>query len=108
MADETFQKLEGLPKNTLKNFYRNLIKQQCTALKEVDFHVLNPDYEFDSYELLSVWGSNGSGDEYITLLFKKFCYDMFGTFNPSNLPREEFRRLVEEEEARMNSQEKEQ
>ena len=33
---------------------------------------------------------------------------MFGTFNPSNLPREEFRRLVEEEEARMNSQEKEQ
>ena len=108
MSDETFQKLEGLPKNTLKNFYRNLIKQQCTAFKEVDFHVLNPDYEFHSYELLSVWGSNGSGNEYITLLLKKFCYDVFGTFNPSNLTKEEFRRLLEKEEARMKSQEKEQ
>ena len=108
MTDETFQKLEDLPKNTLKNFYRNLIKQQCKAFKEVDFHVLNPDYEFHSYELLSVWGECGRGNEYITLLFKKFCYDMFGTFTPSNLPREEFRRLIEEEEARMKSQQKEQ
>ncbi|HJA14021.1 MAG TPA: hypothetical protein H9796_02915 [Candidatus Butyricimonas faecavium] len=108
MTDETFQELEDLPKNTLKNFYRNLIKQQCKAFKEVDFHVLNPDYEFHSYELLSVWGVSGRGNEYITLLFKKFCYDVFGTFTPSNLPREEFRRLIEEEEARMKSQQKEQ
>lgn len=108
MPDETFQKLEGLPKNTLKNFYRNLIKEECKTFKEVDFYVLNPDDEFDRYQLLSVWGSNGSGNEYITILLKKFGYDVFGTFNLSNLPQEEFRRLLEKEKVRIKSQEKEQ
>ena len=35
MPDETFQKLEKLSKNTLKNLYRNLIKERCKAIKEV-------------------------------------------------------------------------
>ena len=33
MPDEAFQKLEGLPENMLKNFYQNLIKQECTVSK---------------------------------------------------------------------------
>ena len=39
MPDETFQKLEKLSKNTLKNLYRNLIKERCKAIKEVDFQI---------------------------------------------------------------------
>ncbi|WP_141560919.1 hypothetical protein [Butyricimonas sp. Marseille-P3923] len=108
MPDETFQKLEGLPENTLKNFYRNLIREECKAFKEVDFHVLNPNYEFDSQKLLSVWGSSGSGNEYTTIFLNKFSYDVFGTFRPWRLPKDEFRRLLEKEEAKMKSREKEQ
>ena len=95
MTDETFQKLEDLPKNTLKNFYRNLIKQQCKVFKEIDFHVLDANNDCNNPEYTTIW-------------LKKFSYDVFGTFNPFKLPREEFRRLIEEEEARMKSQQKEQ
>ena len=41
MPDEAFQKLEEFPKNTLKNFYHNLIKEKCKAFKEIDFYVLD-------------------------------------------------------------------
>ena len=95
MPDEAFQKLEELPENTLKNFYQNLIKKKCKAFKEIDFHVLDSNNDFDR-------------PEYITIWLRKVGYDIFGTFNPLNLPREEFRRLIEEEEARMKSQQKEQ
>ena len=35
IPDEAFQKLDGFPKNTLKNFYHKLIKEKCEAFKEV-------------------------------------------------------------------------
>ena len=95
MPDEAFQKLEELPENTLKNFYQNLIKKKCKAFKEIDFHVLDANNDCNNPEYTTIW-------------LKKFSYDVFGTFNPFKLPREEFRRLIEEEEARMKSQQKEQ
>ena len=60
-----------------------------------DFHVLDSNNDFDRPEYTTIW-------------LRKVGYDIFGTFNPLNLPREEFRRLIEEEEARMKSQQKEQ
>lgn len=89
MPDEAFQKLEGLPENMLKNFYQNLIKQECTVFKELDFHVLNSNKDFDSPEYTTIW-------------LKKGVYDMFGTFNPLK------ERMIKEKEARMKSQEEEQ
>ena len=89
MPNEAFQKLEGLPENMLKNFYQNLIKQECTVFKELDFHVLNSNKDFDSPEYTTIW-------------LKKGVYDMFGTFNPF---REQ---MIKEKEARMKSQKEEQ
>ena len=89
MPDEAFQKLEGLPENMLKNFYQNLIKQECTVFKELDFHVLNSNKDFDSPKYTTIW-------------LKKDVYDMFGTFNPFK------EQMIKEKEARMKSQEKEQ
>lgn len=82
MPDEAFQKLEGFPKNTLKNFYHNLIKEECKTFKKVDFQVLDPDSEGGRQILLDVCGSFGSGNEYTTIFLNKSCYDMFGTFSP--------------------------
>ena len=104
MPDETFQKLEGLPKNTLKNFYQNLIKEECKAFKEVDFQVLDTDSEDDRRILLDVCGSFGIGNEYTTIFLNKTGYDMFGTFSPGRLPKDEFNRLLKKNEAEMNSQ----
>ncbi len=104
MPDETFQKLEGLPKNTLKNFYQNLIKEECKAFKEVDFQVLDTDSEDDRRILLDVCGSFGIGNEYTTIFLNKTGYDMFGTFSPWRLPKDEFNRLLKKNEAEMNSQ----
>ena len=89
MPDEAFQKLEGLPENMLKNFYQNLIKQECTVFKELDFHVLNSNKDFDSPKYTTIW-------------LKKDVYDMFGTFNPFK------EQMIKEKEARMKSQEEEQ
>lgn len=89
MPNEAFQKLEGLPENMLKNFYQNLIKQEYTVFKELDFHVLNSNKDFDSPEYTTIW-------------LKKGAYDMFGTFNPF---REQ---MIKEKEARMKSQKEEQ
>ena len=62
MPDEAFQQLEGFPKNTLKNFYHNLIKEECKTFKKVDFQVLDPDSEGGRQILLDVCGSFGSGN----------------------------------------------
>ena len=107
MPDEAFQKLEGFPKNTLKNFYHNLIKEECKTFKKVDFQVLDPDSEGGRQILLDVCGSFGSGNEYTTIFFNKSCYDMFGTFSPWRLPKDEFNRLIKKNEAEMNSQKQE-
>ena len=104
MPDEAFQKLEGFPKNTLKNFYHNLIKEECKTFKKVDFQVLDPDSEGGRQILLDVCGSFGSGNEYTTIFLNKSCYDMFGTFSPWRLPKDEFNRLIKKNEAEMNSQ----
>ena len=103
MPDEAFQKLEEFPKNTLKNFYHNLIKEKCKAFKEIDFYVLDPDNEGDREILLAVCGSFGSGNEYTTIFLNKTGYDMFGTFSPWRLPKDEFKRLLKKNEAEMNS-----
>ena len=103
MPDEAFQKLDGFPKNTLKNFYHKLIKEKCEAFKEVDFYVLDPDSEGDREILLDVCGSFGSGNEYTTIFLNKTGYDMFGTFSPWRLPKDEFKRLLKKNEAEMNS-----
>ena len=103
MSDEAFQKLDGFPKNTLKNFYHKLIKEKCEAFKEVDFYVLDPDSEGDREILLAVCGSFGSGNEYTTIFLNKTGYDMFGTFSPWRLPKDEFKRLLKKNEAEMNS-----
>ena len=71
MPDEAFQKLEGFPKNTLKNFYHNLIKEECKTFKKVDFQVLDPDSEGGRQILLDVCGSFGSGNEYTTIFLNK-------------------------------------
>ena len=107
MPDEAFQKLEGFPKNTLKNFYHNLIKEECKTLKKVDFQVLDPDSEGGRQILLDVCGSFGSGNEYTTIFLNKSCYDIFGTFSPWRLPKDEFNRLIKKNEAEMNSQKQE-
>lgn len=104
MPDEAFQKLEGFPKNTLKNFYHNLIKEECKTFKKVDFQVLDPDSEGGRQILLDVCGSFGSGNEYTTIFLNKSCYDMFGTFSPWRLPKDEFNRLLKKNEAEMNGQ----
>ena len=67
IPDEAFQKLDGFPKNTLKNFYHKLIKEKCEAFKEVDLQVLDPDSEGGRRILLEVCGSFGSGNEYTTI-----------------------------------------
>ena len=103
MPDEAFQKLEEFPKNTLKNFYHNLIKEKCKAFKEIDFYVLDPDNEGDREILLAVCGSFGSGNEYTTIFLNKTGYDMFGTFSPWRLPKDEFKRLLKKNEAEINS-----
>ena len=102
MPDETFQKLEKLSKNTLKNLYRNLIKERCKAIKEVDFQILDTDSDFDRRILFGVCGSLGSGNEYTTIFLNKTCYDMFGTFSTWRLPKDEFNRLLKKYEAEMN------
>ena len=107
MPDEAFQKLEGFPKNTLKNFYHNLIKEECKTFKKVDFQVLDPDSEGGRQILLDVCGSFGSGNEYTTIFLNKSCYDMFGTFSPWRLPKDEFNRLIKKNEAEMSSQKQE-
>ena len=107
MPDEAFQKLEGFPKNTLKNFYHNLIKEECKTFQKVDFDVLDPDSEGGRQILLDVCGSFGSGNEYTTIFLNKSCYDMFGTFSPWRLPKDEFNRLIKKNEAEMNSQKQE-
>ena len=107
MPDEAFQQLEGFPKNTLKNFYHNLIKEECKTFKKVDFQVLDPDSEGGRQILLDVCGSFGSGNEYTTIFLNKSCYDMFGTFSPWRLPKDEFNRLIKKNEAEMNSQKQE-
>ena len=107
MPDEAFQKLEGFPKNTLKNFYHNLIKEECKTFKKVDFQVLDPDSEGGRQILLDVCGSFGSGNEYTTIFLNKSCYDMFGTFSPWRLPKDEFNRLIKKNEAEINSQKQE-
>ena len=107
MPDEAFQKLEGFPKNTLKNFYHILIKEECKTFKKVDFQVLDPDSEGGRQILLDVCGSFGSGNEYTTIFLNKSCYDMFGTFSPWRLPKDEFNRLIKKNEAEMNSQKQE-
>ena len=104
MPDEAFQQLEGFPKNTLKNFYHNLIKEECKTFKKVDFQVLDPDSEGGRQILLDVCGSFGSGNEYTTIFLNKSCYDIFGTFSPWRLPKDEFNRLIKNNEAEMNSQ----
>ena len=104
MPDEAFQQLEGFPKNTLKNFYHNLIKEECKTFKKVDLQVLDPDSEGGRQILLDVCGSFGSGNEYTTIFLNKSCYDMFGTFSPWRLPKDEFNRLIKKNEAEMNSQ----
>ena len=104
MPDEAFQQLEGFPKNTLKNFYHNLIKEECKTFKKVDFQVLDPDSEGGRQILLDVCGSFGSGNEYTTIFLNKTCYDIFGTFSPWRLPKDEFNRLIKKNEAEMNSQ----
>ena len=103
MPDEAFQQLEGFPKNTLKNFYHNLIKEECKTFKKVDFQVLDPDSEGGRQILLDVCGSFGSGNEYTTIFLNKSCYDIFGTFSPWRLPKDEFNRLIKKNEAEMNS-----
>lgn len=107
MPDEAFQQLEGFPKNTLKNFYHNLIKEECKTFKKVDFQVLDPDSEGGRQILLDVCGSFGSGNEYTTIFLNKSCYDIFGTFSPWRLPKDEFNRLIKKNEAEMNSQKQE-
>ena len=104
MPDEAFQQLEGFPKNTLKNFYHNLIKEECKTFKKVDFQVLDPDSEGGRQILLDVCGSFGSGNEYTTIFLNKTCYDMISTFSPWRLPKDEFNRLIKKNEAEMNSQ----
>ena len=89
MPDKTFQKLEGLPEDTLKSFYQNLIKEECKAFKELDFHVSDSNNDFDSLKYTTIW-------------LKKGIYDMFGTFN---LLKE---RIIREKEERMKNKEKEQ
>ena len=44
--------------------------------------------------------------EMSTRLFflNKSCYDIFGTFSPWRLPKDEFNRLIKKNEAEMNSQ----
>ena len=107
MPDEAFQQLEGFPKNTLKNFYHNLIKEECKTFKKVDFQVLDPDSEGGRQILLDVCGSFGSGNEYTTIFLNKSCYDIFGTFSPWRLPKDEFNRLIKKNEAEMSSQKQE-
>lgn len=107
MPDEAFQKWKDSRKNTLKNFYHNLIKEVCKAFKEVDLQVLDPDSEEGRRILLDVCGSFGSGNEYTTIFLNKTVYDIFGTFSPWRLPKEEFNRLVKKKEAEINSQKKE-
>ena len=103
MPDETFQKLEKLSKNTLKNLYRNLIKERCKAIKEVDFQILSTDSDINRGIIFGVCGSLGSGNEYTTLFLNKVAYDMFGTFSPWRLPKDEFNRLRKKNEAEMNN-----
>ena len=103
MPDEAFQKLDGFPKNTLKNFYHKLIKEKCEAFKEVDLQVLDPDSEGGRRILLEVCGSFGSGNEYTTIILNKTGYDMFATSSPWRLPKDEFKRLLKKNEAEMNS-----
>ena len=81
-----------------------LIKEECKTFKKVDFQVLDPDSEGGRQILLDVCGSFGSGNEYTTIFLNKTCYDMFSTFSPWRLPKDEFNRLIKKNEAEMNSQ----
>lgn len=107
MWNDTFLKLEKLPENTLKNLYHNLIKEECKAIKKVNFQVLDPDSEVGRRILLDVCGSFGSGNEFTIISLNRFCYEIFGTFAPWYLPKEERYRLLKKKEAEMNSRKKE-
>ena len=65
---------------------------------------MDPDSEGGRQILLDVCGSFGSGNEYTTIFLNKSCYDIFGTFSPWRLPKDEFNRLIKKNEAEMNSQ----
>lgn len=64
---------------------------------------IDPDSEGGRRILLEVCGSFGSGNEYTTIILNKTGYDMFGTFSPWRLPKDEFKRLLKKNEAEMNS-----
>lgn len=81
MTNEVFQKLNTLPRNTLKNLYHSLIKGKCKEINEVEFCHLDKDNEFDRSTLWYVCGSGGIGKEYITTKLSWQVYDTYGTSN---------------------------
>lgn len=95
MPDEVFQNLNSLPRNTLKNLYHSLIKENCKTIQNVEFHTLDWDNEFNRRLIRAVCGSKGMGKEYVTITLSWGIYNVFGTGNPEKLSTEEKARLLD-------------
>lgn len=95
MSDDVFQNLNTLPRNTLKNLYHSLIKENCKTIKKVRFHTLDWDNEFNRRLIWAVCGSKGMGKEYVTITLSWAIYNVFGTGNPEKLSTEEKARLLD-------------
>lgn len=87
MTDEVFQKLNTLPRNTLKNLYRNLIKEKCEIIKNMEFHPLRWENEHERACMLTVCGSRGIGKDYVTRSLYWYIYSLYGTSNPLSIIR---------------------
>lgn len=79
--DKTFQELESLPPNTLKNLYEKLLSEKCNEYKKVDFCINPLDTFTKQNRMLDRFGSLGEGKEYIIEELWSAIFYMLGTTN---------------------------
>lgn len=75
ISDDMFGVLNTLPRDMMKDFYHNLLKEECKAIEQVEF-CLNLD------EI-----NNETGKEFITMKWNGFLYNKFGTCHPAKLQK---------------------
>lgn len=75
ISDAMFKVLNTLPKNMMKDFYHNLLKERCKGIEQVEFC-------FNVDEI-----SNKTGKEFITMRWHWYLYNKFGTCHPAKLQK---------------------
>lgn len=84
MENSMFQALNTLPENTMKNFYSNLLKESCEAIKRVEFQYC------DDFSRL--------GREYIIKDMGFFFYDKYKTINWRKIMELEEEEILQQKE----------